>query len=85
MKGLDFVKFQTLVRKMNAIHNSPIMDWEKKYDLIFSDSVSIEIGKLISISCADPDTSYEEDVRAYVKAVNIEHERIIQKAENSNP
>lgn len=85
MKGLDFVKFQTLVRKMNAIHNSPIMDWEKKYDLIFSDSVSIAIGKLISISYADPDTSYEEDVQAYVKAVNIEHERIIQKAENNSP
>lgn len=50
--------------------------WETKYDLIFSDHVSRAIKQTgVSFDYCDPDTSYEEDVRAYVAAV-------VEKAED---
>lgn len=43
--------------------------WEIKYDLIFSEAISKRVSQLIRLEYYDPDTSYEEDVRAYVDAL----------------
>jgi hypothetical protein len=44
--------------------------WETKYDLIFSDQISVAIRNTgVSFSYYDPDSSYEEDVRVFVSSV----------------
>lgn len=61
-------KFLELTKAASMIRESDL-SWETKYDLIFSERVSIEIGKLgIRFDYYDP-TSYEEDVNAYVDAI----------------
>lgn len=50
-------------------------DWSMTYDLIFSRDLSRQVFKLCSelgssLDYCDPDTSYEEDVRAFVTAFN---------------
>lgn len=45
-------------------------EWETKYDLIFSDDMSLMVMDLDpGFSYYDPDTSYEDDVRAFVDAL----------------
>ena len=44
-------------------------EWKVKYDLIFSEHLSRRICDIVCIEYYDPDTSYEEDVRAYVVAL----------------
>jgi hypothetical protein len=46
------------------------LEWEEKYDMIFSEEVS----RKFSLSYYDPDTSYEEDVMAFMNALD-EHMR----------
>ena len=46
------------------------LEWRKKYDMIFSEEVS----RKFSLSYYDPDTSYEEDVMAFMRALD-EHMR----------
>jgi hypothetical protein len=43
---------------------------ETKYDLIFSPALAGQIRTLIDLDYCDPDTSYEEDIRAFVEALN---------------
>lgn len=63
-------RFIELARKASQIANSDA-SWQTKYDLIFSSDISEKIKKT-EVSCPyyDPDTSYEEDVLAYVSVVN---------------
>lgn len=62
-------RFLDLAREAERIHDSAA-DWETKYDLVFSDAISGEIQQTgISVDWCDPDTSYEEDVQAYVRAL----------------
>ena len=42
---------------------------EIKYELIFSEDGSRALGRLFQLDYYDPDTSYEEDVQAYVSAL----------------
>ena len=42
---------------------------ETKYDLIFSEDLSRALGQIFGLDYYDPDTSYEEDVGAYVAAL----------------
>jgi len=42
------------------------LKWSEKYDLIFSDNIS---GK-VTLDYVDPDTSYEDDINAFMKALN---------------
>jgi hypothetical protein len=42
---------------------------ETKYDLIFSEDLSLTLGQIFRFDYYDPDTSYEEDVQAYVLAL----------------
>lgn len=58
-----------LNEKVNKVFNSDI-DWEVKYDFIFSADVSRRINQIVHLDYYDPDTSYEEDVTAFVNAFN---------------
>lgn len=42
--------------------------WEVKYHLIFSDEISGRVAQLSRLDYCDPDTTYEEDVLAWVTA-----------------
>jgi len=42
---------------------------ETKYELIFSEDLSQALGQIFRLDYCDPDTSYEEDVGAYVWAL----------------
>lgn len=42
-------------------------DWETKYDMIFNENVSMRMYKLVNFHPYDPDTSYQEDVEAFVR------------------
>ena len=42
------------------------LEWEEKYDMIFSE----EISRKFSLDYYDPDTSYEEDVMAFMNALD---------------
>jgi len=45
--------------------------WSTKYGFIFSEDISGKIKETgVEIDYYDPDTSYKEDVLAYVKALN---------------
>lgn len=57
------------------------VDWEIKYDLIFSKNVSRRIFTLLSelnirLDYYDPDTSYEEDALAFANALNEKIEEL---------
>lgn len=57
------------------------VDWEIKYDLIFSKNVSRRIFTLLSelnirFDYYDPDTSYEEDALAFANALNEKVEEL---------
>lgn len=72
---------ETNFQKMNLVYelqeilslSKKIIDselgWEEKYDLIFSESISKAVFRLIDLDYYDPDTSYEEDVLAFVQAL----------------
>lgn len=69
----EFIK---LVGDAQRIIDSPI-EWETKFDLIFSDIISKKISELgILFEWCDPDTSYEDDVLAYYNAVKSKAEEL---------
>jgi hypothetical protein len=53
------------------------LEWDQKYDMIFSE----EISKKFRLDYYDPDTSYEEDVRAFMDALDshMNTQRIISE------
>lgn len=70
-------KYQELVNlnnKVQRLMNEEDVDWEVKYDLIFSKEVSRRIFDLfdelnVRFEYYDPDTSYEEDLKAFSSAL----------------
>jgi len=62
-------ELSSLKKEINEIFNSN-MSWELKYDLIFSEKLSQQVFELVDLDYYDPDTTYEEDVTAFVKALN---------------
>jgi len=53
------------------------LSWSTLYDCIFSQDISGKIqGTGIRVDYCDPDTSYEEDVRAFVKAINAKADEL---------
>lgn len=68
MKNLE--KLQKLNKKANEIYNDDQLTWEEKYDLIFSEKISRKVHSLVTLDYYDPDTSYQEDVSAFVHAFN---------------
>jgi hypothetical protein len=63
-------KIVKLNNKTQEIINRDDLEWEQKYDKIFSDKISRKVQKLIRLDYYDPDTSYEEDVMAFASALN---------------
>lgn len=57
----------------NKIFNSDL-SWEQKYDFIFSENISKVVFRELGLSYYDPDTSYEEDVTAFMTAFNEKFE-----------
>jgi len=55
--------YQETIRILNSDDS-----WEDKYDQIFSQRISRRVRELINLDYCDPDTSYEEDVTAFVSA-----------------
>lgn len=62
-------ELRDLHAQVNEVYESNL-SWETKYDLIFSERLSRRIFGLIRLDYCDPDTSYEEDVKAFVEALN---------------
>lgn len=70
-------KYQELINlneKVQKLVNQEDVDWELKFDLIFSPEISRRIFQIfdelnISFDYYDPDTSYEEDVLALSTAL----------------
>ena len=60
---ISFPELKEVYKEAREIYDSSL-SWEAKYDLIFSDKIS----KKVSFSWYDPDTSYEEDVTAFIQA-----------------
>jgi hypothetical protein len=55
---------------MESIIKNKSLEWDEKYNLIFSKNISIELSKLLDdFSYYDPDSGYEDDVLAYYRAV----------------
>lgn len=60
-----------LHKRANKIFKSEDYDWEEKYDMIFCEELSRRVLKLAPrFEYHDPDTSYEQDVTAFVKQFN---------------
>lgn len=71
---LEFLLLATLAKK---ICDSKAADWELKYELIFSPEISDRVRALgLEPDYADPDGSYEDDVRAYVEALTSKADQI---------
>jgi maltooligosyltrehalose synthase len=63
------LRFIMLTNQARHIMNSGA-DWSTKFDLIFSDDICIAITNLnIPFDWNDPDSGYEDDVRAFVNAI----------------
>jgi hypothetical protein len=56
--------------RANDILNDASLNWEEKYDEIFSDDISVKVFNLIRLNYCDPDTTYQEDVEAFMSAFN---------------
>ncbi len=60
-----------IVKQANRIWKHEIYSDRLKYDLIFSNEISVWVQKTFrSFEWCDPDTSYEEDVDAFMHALN---------------
>lgn len=60
-------------------------EWKTKFDLVFSDDLSLKVWELDpGFDYYDPDTTYEDDVRAFVDALQ---ERVaeLEKTFMANP
>ena len=72
-------KYQELLNLNSKIQrlmneDEKVINWELKYDLIFSEEVSRKVFFLVkelgtSLEYYDPDSSYEEDLRAFSEAL----------------
>jgi hypothetical protein len=70
-------KLKRLHKKANDIYNHTFLTWEEKYGQIFSEDVSKKVFELIHLDYYDPDTDYDEDVKAFMDAFNERMKEII--------
>lgn len=64
------MRFLSLALLAQRIIDNQDMHWQEKYDAIFSDDVRGAIEQTgVKLEWTDPDTTYEEDVLAYGRAV----------------
>lgn len=57
------------------VFDDDTIDWELKYDLIFNENVSRRVFSLTQLDYYDPDTTYQEDVTAFMNAFDDEMAR----------
>lgn len=62
-------EFVTLAREVQRICDTDA-SWETKYEVVFSAALSKRMYAICRFDYYDPDTSYEEDVLAFCRAVN---------------
>ena len=62
-------EFVTLAREAQRICETDA-SWETKYQIVFSKALSSRMLDLVHVEWYDPDTTYEEDVLAFCRAVN---------------
>jgi len=68
-----------LITKAEIIFHNPEISWEDKFDVIFGMEIwqkVNEAGLDITRNWVDPDTSYEEDIKAYMAVLIEEKPRI---------
>lgn len=64
---------RNLVLEARRIAENDLLLWERRYDLIFNERVSRRLFDALDASnYYDPDTTYEEDVRAFMQWLNSE-------------
>ena len=68
-------KYLTLWKKAKAIRDSGVA-WKTIYDLIFSEEISHQLDELFEIEWYNPDCDYDDDVLAYLAAVNAKAEEL---------
>lgn len=54
----------------NLIWRNDVLTDEQKYDKIFSEQVSRKVFSQLNLDYCDPDTTYKEDVDAFMNAFN---------------
>lgn len=65
-----FDRFLTFARLAVSVAEMANVPWHIKFELIFSESIKGEIDNTgICIEWCDPDTTYQEDVCAYIEAL----------------
>ena len=62
---MKYAKRKKIYERAKRIIDSDL-PWEDKYDMIFSE----EISRKFSLDYYDPDTSYQEDVMAFMGALD---------------
>lgn len=63
----DLREIIELSKRARFIANSKNITWKSKFDLVFSESISRRVFHLYpDFKYYDPDTSYEDDVMAFV-------------------
>lgn len=62
---MNYTERKRIYERSKRIINSDL-SWEDKYDMIFSE----EISRNFSLDYYDPDTSYQEDVMAFMGALD---------------
>lgn len=73
---MNYTERKSIYERAKRIIDSDL-SWEDKYDMIFSE----EISRKFSLDYYDPDTSYQEDVMAFMGALD-DHMRKQQIIEN---
>lgn len=63
-------KIRKINKKVQKIIYRDDLNWNQKYDMIFSKEISRKVHRHINLNYYDPDTSYEEDVMAFASALN---------------
>lgn len=66
---------RTIHAQANKIWESDELTAEDKFDLIFSQDISQAVHQEMHLDYYDPDTTYEEDVAAFMNAFNEKFER----------
>lgn len=74
-----FQEFLETAEYAIRIYESPMFTWEEKFNLIFSEEIKGRIDKSgVPLEYHIPDTSYKEDVRAYMSAVKEMYHKLSQ-------
>lgn len=74
-------ELRTLNSKVQRLTNEENVDWDLKYDMIFSENISRKVFSLLKelgspLDYYDPDTSEEEDVKAFSDALKEKMEEL---------